>query len=233
MKTIYTGGILKLILYGTPEWKSFLDNTCYKAKIIRIQWLINIRIAKAHRTISNEALCVITGIIRINIKIEETAKCYECIKGNENLIELVMEVKHWTNPANSVKFVEGQEDSKHIIHVHTDSSKNEHGLGSGVTMFTDSNLAEMTKYRLNGRCSSNQAEQLAILKTLENIEYLENTERTVLVSTDSRIILQSIKTRKNHTYLIENIRTKLREMEMQNWKIEFNWIKAQAAAPVV
>jgi len=68
-------------------WKRVLDNTCYKAKIIRIQRLINIKIAKAYHTVSNDALCVIMGIIPLNIKIEETAKYYECIKGNGNLID--------------------------------------------------------------------------------------------------------------------------------------------------
>jgi len=55
-----------------------------------------------------------------------------------------------------------------------------------------------------------------MLKALENLQHLENTERTVLVSTDSRITLESLKNRKNHTYLIEKIRTKVMEMEMQN-----------------
>jgi ribonuclease HI len=32
----------------------------------------------------------------------------------------------------------------------------------------------------------------------------------------------------NHTYLIEKIRKKEIEMEKQNWKIEFIWIKAHA-----
>jgi hypothetical protein len=82
LKTIHIGGILPLILYGVPVWKSVMDNTCYKAKLIRIQRLINIRIAKAYRTVSSEALCVITGLIPINIKIKEAAKYYECIKGH-------------------------------------------------------------------------------------------------------------------------------------------------------
>jgi len=43
----------------------------------------------------------------------------------------------------------------------------------------------MKKYRLNGRCSNNQAEQLAILKALVNMQYMETNERTVTVSTDS------------------------------------------------
>jgi hypothetical protein len=58
LKTMYAGGILSLILYGAPLWKGVLDITCYKAKLIRVKRLINIRIAKAYRTVSNEALCV-------------------------------------------------------------------------------------------------------------------------------------------------------------------------------
>ena len=174
-------------------WKSVLDITNYKAKLIRIQRLINIRIAKAYRAVSNGALCVITGLTPINIKIDETAKYYECIKGYGNLIDQEMEAKYWTHPANSVKITEGQEDSKHTIHVYTDGSKGEHRVGSGIAIFTNSNITDMKKYRLNGQCSNNKAEQLAILKALENIQYMETNERTVTVSTDSRITLESLK----------------------------------------
>jgi hypothetical protein len=153
--------------------------------------------------VSNEALCVRTGLIPINIKIEETAKYYECVKGQGNLFDREMEIKHCTHPANSVEITGGQEDSKHNVHVYTDSSKSEHGVGSGIAIFTDSNITNTKKYRLNGRCSNNQTEQLAILKALENIQYLETKDITVLISTDSRIILESLKNRKNHTYFID------------------------------
>jgi hypothetical protein len=118
LKTIYTGGIIPLILYGAPVWKRVLDNKCYKAKLIRIQRLINIRIAKAYHTVSNKVVCVIMGLIPINIKIEGTAKYYECIKEFRNQFDREMDVKHWTHPANSVKITEGQEDSEHTIHVY-------------------------------------------------------------------------------------------------------------------
>ena len=80
LKTIYAGGIITFHLYGDSVWKGVLDTTCYKAKLLRLQRLINIRIAKAYRTVSNEALCVLTALIPINIKIEETAKYYESVK---------------------------------------------------------------------------------------------------------------------------------------------------------
>jgi hypothetical protein len=80
LKPINTGAILPIILYMAPVWKEVIKLSCYKAKILRIQRPINIRIAKAYRTVSNEALCVITGLMSINIKIEEAAKLYELTK---------------------------------------------------------------------------------------------------------------------------------------------------------
>jgi len=74
----------------------------------------------------------------------------------------------------------------------------------------------------------NQAEQLAILKSLENIKNLDTNEKTVQVFTDSWIILDTLKNRKNHAHLIEKIRTKVIELENQNWKIDFHWVKAHA-----
>jgi ribonuclease HI len=146
LKTIYTGGILPLLLYGSPVWKKVMNKSCYKAKLIRIQRLINIRKAKAYNTDSNEALCIITGLISFNIKIEET--------GN------------------------------------------------------------------------NQAEQMAILKALECIQSSKAEEKTVLVYTDSRLTLQMLQNQKKHTHLIEEIRTKVIELEQDEWKAEFSLIKA-------
>jgi hypothetical protein len=70
LKTIYKGAILPLLLYGAPIWRNALTKEAYKTKLIRVQRFINIRIAKSYRTVSNEALCMITGLTPIDIKIE-------------------------------------------------------------------------------------------------------------------------------------------------------------------
>jgi hypothetical protein len=41
--------------------------------------------AEAYRTLSNGALCIITGLMPINIKIEEATKDYEITKGEGSL----------------------------------------------------------------------------------------------------------------------------------------------------
>ena len=94
-----------------------------------------IKIAKAYRTVSNEALCVITGLIPINIKIDETVMYCDYIKGNENQFDREMEVKYWTHQTKVVETTAAQEESKHTIKVYTDGSKSEKGVGSGIAIF--------------------------------------------------------------------------------------------------
>ena len=114
---------MPLLLYGAPVWKSVLNRFCYKAKLIRIQRLINLRTAKAYHTVSNEALCVIYGRIPINIKIEETGKFYEITKGIGTQYDREME--NWNHLVTHAKINEGYEDSSHPTQAYTDSSKND------------------------------------------------------------------------------------------------------------
>jgi hypothetical protein len=57
---------------------------------------------------------------------------------------------------------------------------------------------------------------------------MDTEDKTVQISTDSLITLQSLENRKNHTNLIDEIRREVAEMEKEKWKITFSWIKAHA-----
>ena len=46
-----------------------------------VQRLINIKIAKTYRTVSNEAMFKLKGLKHIHIKIKETAELYKIVKG--------------------------------------------------------------------------------------------------------------------------------------------------------
>jgi hypothetical protein len=59
-----------------------MEKESYKSKLLRVQRLINFKMAKAYRTVSNEALCLLTGMTPIDIKIEEAAQLYQLTRGN-------------------------------------------------------------------------------------------------------------------------------------------------------
>jgi hypothetical protein len=52
------------------------------------------------------------------------------------------------------------------------------------------------------------------------------SRRTVTIYTDSRITILSLKNKKNHSNLIDEIRRKTITLERQGWTIKFTWIKA-------
>jgi ribonuclease HI len=85
-------------------------------------------------------------------------------------------------------------------------------------------------YRMKTMCTNNQAEAFAILKWLEHIQTTQTKEedKAVTVQTDSKTTLDSLYKPDIHTFLIEEIRPKLHEMENGEWKIRFRWIKAHA-----
>ena len=67
-------------------------------------------------------------------------------------------------------FIVGKEYGKETIRIYTDGSRYKQGFGAGVAMFSRNELVTTLKYRLDNRCSNNQAEQLAIAKALEALE---------------------------------------------------------------
>jgi hypothetical protein len=135
LKTIYTGGILPLMLYGAPVWGNVLNRSCYKAKLNRIQRLINLRTAKAYRTVPNEALCVINGITPIHIKVKETCKLYEITHGAGTQYDRDMEQENWTHPVTHINTIKGEEEALHPIQAYTDGTKSDLGVGAGVVIF--------------------------------------------------------------------------------------------------
>lgn len=98
-----------------------------------------------------------------------------------------------------------------------------------MAVFAGKELAAQLKFKLDKKCSNNQAEQLAIVQALEAIETLDTTENgphTVAIFMDSRFTIDSLKNITNHNFLIEEIRKKASILETANWTIEFSWVKA-------
>jgi ribonuclease HI len=216
-------------------WKESIKKECNKAKYIRVQRLISLRIVKAYRTISQGALCILTGLTSINIKAEEVATLYNITTGRNNQkfqIDEAEKPRNWLHPAgirvDSVN--DTTEDGEEPFwHIYTDGSKSEQGVGSGVAVFIGKVLTEQLKFKLDKRCSNNQAEQLAIMKALEVLETQtanHNAHKIAVIYTDSKITMESIRSAKNHTHLIEEIRKRTVNLNKNNWRIEFKWVKA-------
>jgi hypothetical protein len=162
LKTIYEGAWIPLLTYRAPVWEEAAAKQTNKHILQRVQRLINIKMAKAYRTISFEASCVMAGVPPTGLVIDEKASRYMIKHNPEYDLPLPVtewlhptqrrngrvtmsddrevELQKWPNPADEIKTTEDRGYEQRTILIYTDGSKNEHGVGSGVAIFVSRNL---------------------------------------------------------------------------------------------
>jgi hypothetical protein len=164
------------------------------------------------------------GLTPIAINIQEASQYYQLTKGNrenEVLFDRDMGVKYWHHPAETINFLKENNEAASFIQIFDDGNKSELGVGAGIAIFRLGNYLKSLQYRLNKRCTNTQAEQLAILRAIEFIENLQMEDNTATTFSYSKMTLDSLKNNTYHTFLTEEMRKKLTEMESTNWTIQF------------
>jgi len=102
---------------------------------------MNIKIPKAYCTTSNDALYILTGNAPAELKTEEAANLYKITKDRQNqLLDQETEHQDWTHSADTVRITEQNETMEHTIHIYTDGSKTEQGVGSGIAIYVNNNF---------------------------------------------------------------------------------------------
>ena len=136
LKTIYEGAIGPLLTYGAPIWEKTIRNNRNLTKYKRVQRLMNIKIAKAYRTVTYEASCVRAGVRPIQITIEQQVQTYMATKINKTY-DAPMDVKYWRHPAELPTIREVENGTTYAAEVYTDGSKIGDNVGAAGIIFAN------------------------------------------------------------------------------------------------
>ena len=231
LKIIYEGALIPILTYGAPVWEEAAGKHRNLCKLQRVQRLMNIKIAKAYRTISHYASRFMAGVPPIAIVIAEKAQLYKTKlqKGAASEYDMPVPVTDWPHPARRASIIETNDSISYATEIYTDGSKIGGKVGAGVAIYMDKTLVRQCKYKLHDCCSNNQAEQLAILKSLELLPTLDgHNPSTVVTYNDSKVPLAALKNNSIHNYLTEGIRNVVSHLTQLDWTIHFGWVKAHA-----
>jgi len=146
----YEGAIVPILTYGAPIWVEAIRKSKNLTKYKRMQRLMNIKIAKAYRTVSYDASCVIAGIQPIQITIDEKVQTYMVTKINNVEYDAPLEVRYWRHPAEISTVHEVENSTMYTIEVYTDGSKIGDIVGAAGIIFMNGKLVHQLKFKLHG-----------------------------------------------------------------------------------
>jgi len=123
--------------------------------------------------------------------------------------------------------MEIRDSTPYSTKIYTNGCRIRGKVRAGVSIYVDQVLKRQCKYKLQNCCSNNQAEQIAVLKSLEELKSLSgHNERTVAIYTNSKVTVASLRNNLIHSPLIVEIQNKIRQLMMQNWSTHFRRMKA-------
>ena len=128
-----------------------------------------------------------------------------------SLISLSLTHTHtYTHPARCLNIMEITDSTPYSMEIYTDGSKIRGKVGAGAAKYADQVLKRQCKHKLHNCCSNNQAKQITILRSLEELTSLsDHNERKVAIYTDSKVTLASLRKNSIRCPLIEEIQNKV------------------------
>jgi hypothetical protein len=118
--------LIPILTYGAPVREEALAKHRNLHKLQTAQRLINIKNAKAYRTNSFEASCLMAGLPPIGIVISEKVQLYKrkhCTERNAYKCDLPVPVTDWPQPARRVPIMETSDLISYPTQIYTDGSK--------------------------------------------------------------------------------------------------------------
>ena len=138
-------------------------------------------------------------------------------------------MRYWPHPVEIPLIRVPTKIPHNAITIFTDGCKIGGKVGAAAVIIKDDTLLHQYKYKLHERCSFNQAEQVAILKALEQIQNLQlpkDAEKIAVVNTDSIVTIETLQNRNKHYRLTGSIKKEIMRLEDQQWTVLFNLVKA-------
>lgn len=239
IRTIYVAVIEPIIMYASSAWAAAAKKITVQNYLNAVQRGFAQKICKAYRTVSLNAALILTGLLPLDLRIQESAQLYEAkrgrpleeILGDRSVEEKVcfMQALH---PAEETEVVfQCLEDmlpetvAKFNIRgpqIFTDGSKIEGKVGAALSEWNDSKEIRAKKYKLEPFCTVFQAELYALYQAVQ----IAKTYPVTNILSDSRSSLELLKNQNSFNPLAFAIRVDLTSLHKQNKQVNLFWIRA-------
>ncbi|XP_049886736.1 uncharacterized protein LOC126381283 [Pectinophora gossypiella] len=240
IRSIYTAVVEPIVLYAASAWAPASNKQCVRSKLNSVQRSFALKMCRAYRTVSLNSALVLTGILPLDLRIQEAASLYEARRGvchpalAGGEIERVASALQMPHPAE-----QGAIELRHLVdeeqyrancdsevRIFTDGSKIEGKVGAALSIWTGVAETKTRKLALPSYCTVYQAELLALCEATR--EVLKSRKTSFAIYSDSMAaLLTVVNPGALHPLAVES-RDALYNCHIQNKSVSLFWIKAHA-----
>lgn len=240
IRTMYMAVIEPIILYAASSWAPASKKITVQKRLNAVQRGFAQKICRSYRTVSLNAALIISGLLPLDLRIQEAASIYEAKRGKPQdflggrQVEKKTSYLRAPHPSAAVeidfKCLENANPDTLADHnvsgllIFTDGSKIEGKVGAALSCWRENMEIRTKKYKLEPFCTVFQAEMYALYQATEII--LEGPEDSANVFSDSRSSLELLKNPDTFHPLAFQIRQNISKIKANGKNIQLFWIRA-------
>ncbi|GBN76382.1 hypothetical protein AVEN_35649-1 [Araneus ventricosus] len=212
-------------------WGKVYDKIIAQRLLYELESKTLVQIAKTYKTVSSEALQVLTGLVPLDLVPDKEVTKFNLfnrgipinIKDKEYSFQdfdLVNKLDLLPWEKGGISWSLDSDPNGRFKKIFTDGSKLNGRVGSGIVCLSEaSDIIWKLEIRLNDEASVFIAEAEAIQMAVEKVG---PTKGKIVIFSDSKSVLMALESNKNHSEVI----MKLRKILLVNPQVKLNWVRA-------
>ncbi|KAL0812196.1 hypothetical protein ABMA28_009571 [Loxostege sticticalis] len=232
IRTIYVAVVEPIVTYGACAWAEATKLEMNKTKLDALQRGFAQRACKAYRTTSLTSALVLSGLLPIDLRIQEAATLYEAKKGFSvdflppgRMLEKKVKVLDLPHPSYQITT-----DYELLEDMDEGTQKAMAGkVGAALTWWEDGRETTNEIFSLDPACTVFQSELYALHRALEKVK--ESNEPIINILSDSRSSLELLSGPKLVHPLVKNIKECIADIRAQGRRVRLFWLRAHVGTP--
>lgn len=240
-RTIYLAVIEPIVMYASSVWSPTTDLQMVKDQLNTLQRGFAQKICKAYRTVSLTSALTLSGLLPLDLRIQEAASLYEAKKKcSQDYLppdkELEQNIGYLEHPHPSslipteYELLENMDPETLDAHqitgpqIYTDGSKIEGKVGAALTWWEKGRESRHSTFSLDPSCTVFQSELYALHRAVQLVK--TSKEPIVNILSDSRSSLDLLKNPKQSHPLSQCIKENIGKIRAEGRDIRLFWLRA-------
>lgn len=241
VRTIYVAVIEPIVMYAASAWSQATELQMIRDQLDSLQRGFAQKICKAYRTVSLTSALILSGLLPLDLRIQEAASLYAAKKGistdyipTGRRLEQRLSAINQPHPSQLITteyvLLENMNPETLESHkiagpqVYTDGSKMEGKVGAALTWWEEGRESSYSTFSLDPTCTVFQSELYALHRAVDLAK--NSSKELVNILSDSRSSLELLGNPKTIHPLTGKIKESIKEIRADGREVRLFWLRA-------